>query len=69
MTKKWEDLYSKTIEDLKNFKRPMVNLSPEDFLEMRDLWNESLQRLKDPSFTEQSFINKIVLLNYPNIAQ
>ena len=68
MAKKWEDLYSKTIEDLKNFKRPMVNLSSEDFLEIRDLWNESLQRLKDPSFKEEqkektlAFLEKIFCL-------
>ena len=68
MTKKWEDLYSKTIEDLKSFKRPMVKLSSEDFLEMRDLWKESLQKLKDPSFKEEqkektlAFLEKIFCL-------
>ena len=41
MAKKWEDLYSKTIEDLKNFKRPMVQLTSGDFLELRDLWKEA----------------------------
>ena len=68
MTKKWEDLYSKTIEDLKNFKRPMIQLSSADFLEIRDLWKEGLQKLKDPSFKEEqkeqtlAFLEKIFCL-------
>ena len=68
MTKKWEDLYSKTIEDLKNFKRPMIQLNSDDFLEIRDLWKEGLQKLKDPSFKEEqkeqtlAFLEKIFCL-------
>ena len=62
MTKKWEDLYSKTIEDLKNFRRPMVKLSSEDFMEMRDLWGESLQKLQDPSYKEEQREKVLALL-------
>tara|TARA_Y100001958_G_C21231237_1_gene556992 strand:- start:2077 stop:2670 length:594 start_codon:yes stop_codon:yes gene_type:complete len=62
MTKKWEDLYSKTIEDLKNFKRPMIQLNSDDFLEIRDLWKEGLQKLKDPSFKEEQKEQTLVFL-------
>ena len=68
MAKKWEDLYSKTIEDLKNFKRPMVQLTSGDFLELRDLWKEGLEKLKDRSINEEKkeqtldFLEKIFCL-------
>ena len=68
MATKWEELYSKTIEDLKNFKRPQLQFTSQDFLEIKNLWEESLQNLKDPSYKEEqkektlAFLEKLFCL-------